>query len=170
MQAPPMPSPEAKEVKAFVDTMIGEPTPIDDSAEIEISDSVSAGTATAPMSPVKELGRTPAVSIFATKVPLMSYGLILSGVSIYLVTLVIFALSIVPLLLGWSLAIVGAMLITIGTSHAYDRSTLKRKRFNPTDEGVPTEDEKVVFICPSCNEEVLAGDRNCPACGARFAK
>jgi hypothetical protein len=170
MQAPQMPSPEAKEVKAFVDTMIGEPNPVDNSAEIEISDSVSTGTATAPMSPVNELGRTPAVSIFATKTSLMSYGLIFSGVSIYLVTLIIFALSIVPLLLGWSLAIIGAMLITIGTSYAYDRSALKQKRFNPIRENVPMEDEKIVFICPSCNEEVLAGDRNCPACGARFAK
>ena len=170
MQIPSMPSPEAKEVKAFVDTMIGEPTPIDNSAEIEISDSNASGMATAPMSPVKELGRSPAMAIFATKTSLMPYGLILSGVSLYLVTLIIFALSIVPLLLGWSLAIVGAMLITIGTSYAYDRGALKRKRFDPTSENAPIEKENIVLICPSCNEEVVAGDRNCPACGARFAK
>ena len=170
MQTPPMPSPEAKEVKAFVDTMIGEPTPIDTSAEIELSNSNVSGMATAPMGSVKELGRSPARSIFATKTSLMSYGLIVSGVSIYLVTLIIFALSIVPLLLGWSLAIVGAMLITIGTSYAYDRSALKRKRSDPTNGNAPMAEETIVLICPSCNEEVVAGDRNCPACGAKFAR
>jgi hypothetical protein len=170
MQTPPMPSPEAKEVKAFVDTMIGEPTPIENSAEIEISDSSVSDTATAPMSSVKELGRSPARATFATRTTLMSYGLILSGVSVYLVTLIIFALSIVPLLLGWSLAIVGAMLITIGTSYAYDRSALKRRRSKPTNGNAPMEEETIVLICPSCNEEVVAGDRSCPACGAKFAK
>jgi hypothetical protein len=170
MQTPPMHSPEAKEVKAFVDTMIGEPAQIDNSAEIEISDSNASGMATAPLSPVKELGPSPAVAIFATKTSLMSYGLIISGVSIYLVTLIIFALSIVPLLLGWSLAIVGAVLITIGTSYAFDQSALKRKRSDPINGNAPMEEETIVLICPSCNEEVVAGDRNCPACGARFAK
>ena len=170
MQTIPMPSPEAKEVKAFVDTMIGEPTPIGTSAEIEISNSNVSGMATAPMSSVKELGRFPARSIFATKTSLMSYGLIISGVSVYLVTLIIFALSIVPLLLGWSLAIVGALLITIGTSRAYDQSALKRKRSDPTEGNAPILEEAIVLICPSCNEEVVEGDRSCPACGARFAK
>ena len=170
MQTPPMHSPEAKEVKAFVDTMIGEPIQIDNSAEIEISDSNVSGMTTAPMSSVKELGRSPAWTKFSTKTPLMSYGLILSGVSVYLVTLIIFALSIVPLLLGWSLAIVGAMLITIGTSYAYDRSAFKQKRFDPSNGDTLIEKEQIVFICPGCNEEVVAGDRNCPACGARFAK
>jgi hypothetical protein len=170
MQTPPMPSPEAKEVKAFVDTMIGEPTQIDYSAGIEISDSSASEMATAPMSPVKELGRSSTKAIFATKMPLMSYGLILSGFSVYIVTLIIFALSIVPLLLGWSLAVVGAMLITIGTSYAYNRRALKRKWFDPTNGKAPIEKEDVVLICPSCNEEVEAGDRDCPACGARFAK
>ncbi len=170
MQTPSMPSPEAKEVKAFVDTMIGEPTKVDDSAEIEISDSSALGVAMAPMSPVNELGRPPAPATFGTKTPLISYGLIASGVSIYLVTLIIFALSIVPLLLGWSLAIIGAMLITFGVSYAYDRSAFGRRRAASAGENVPIEKEKLVLICPTCNEEVGANDRNCPACGARFAK
>jgi hypothetical protein len=165
-----MPSPEAKEVKAFVDTMIGEPTKTDDSAQIEISDSASAGMTTAPMSPVDELGESPVAAALRYKTHLISYGLIFSGVGIYLVTLIIFALSMVPLLLGWSLAIVGAMLITFGTSYAYDRGAFGKKRTASAGASVPNEKEKLVLICPTCNEEVEAGDHDCPACGARFAK
>jgi hypothetical protein len=170
MQTPSMPSPEAKEVKAFVDTMIGEPISIDNSAEIEISDSTSAGRTTIPLSPVKELGRSLTRKSFTAKTPMISYGLLASGVGIYLVTLIILALAIVPLLLGWSLAIIGAILITIGVSYMYDRSAFKRKRFAPTNGNAMIEEERIVLICPGCNEEVLEEDRDCPACGARFAR
>jgi len=170
MQTPSMPSPEAKEVKAFVDTMIGEPVKADESAQIEISDSASASMTMAPMRPVDELGKSPLAAASRYKTPLISYGLIFSGVGIYLVTLIVFALSMVPLLLGWSLAIVGAMLITFGTSYAYDRSAFGKKRTASAGASVPIEKEKLVLICPTCNEEVGAGDHNCPACGARFAK
>ncbi len=170
MQPPSMPSPEAKEVKAFVDTMIGEPTKVDDTADIEISDSSTSGLATAPMSPVKELGQSSTAHTFLSKSSMISYGMIISGVSIYLVTLIIFALSIIPLLLGWSLAIVGAMLITVGTSYAYNRRAPKSRRADSTGKHVPIEKEKLVLICPNCNEEVGAGDKHCPACGAKFAE
>jgi RNA polymerase subunit RPABC4/transcription elongation factor Spt4 len=169
-QIPSTPSPESKEVKAFVDTMIGEPTKIEDSAGMEVSDNSTSAMATAPMSPVEEIRQSPTIATFATKTPLISYGLIFCGINIYLATLIIFALSIVPLLLGWSLAIVGAMLITIGTSYVYDRSAFKRKRFDSTNDNVPIEEEELVLICPSCNGEVEASDRHCPACGAIFAK
>jgi hypothetical protein len=169
MQTPTMPT-ESKEVKAFVDTMIGEPAKADHSADIEISDSGATGMATAPLSPVNELGKSPALARFAIKTSMISYGLIASGVGLYLITLIIFALSIVPLLLGWTLAVVGAMLITIGTSYAYDRSAFGKRRAASAGVNVSIEKEMLVLICPSCNEEVASNDRNCPACGAKFAK
>ncbi len=168
MQTPSMPTPEAKEVKQFVDTMIGEPTKIDDSAEIEISDSGTSIKATAPMSPVRDLGKTSKKAAFNNKDFLLSYGLIASGGVIYIATLIIFALSIAPLLLGWTLAIVGALLITVGASYTYDRSTFGKKRVASANERYLGEKEKLVLICPTCNEEVGSRDRNCPACGAKF--
>jgi hypothetical protein len=171
MQTPTMPTPEAKEVKAFVDTMIGEPAKVDRSAEIEISDSSATGMATAPMSPVDELGKSHVAGRFSTKTPIFSYGLMVSGIGVYLVTLIIFALSIVPPLMGWPLAIVGAMLITIGTSLTYDRSAFGKKRAAASSSNqVQIEKEELVLICPNCNEEVGSNDRNCPACGTKFAK
>ena len=153
-----------------MDTMIGESAKVDKSADIEISDSSSSAMATAPISPVKELGKSSAGETIGSKRPLMSYGLIASGMVVYLATMMIFALSIVPLLLGWILAIEGAMLITIGTSYAYDRSAFGKKRAANAGEHDAMEKERLVLICPSCNEEVGSRDRNCPACGAKFAK
>ena len=150
--------------------MIGEPTKVDESAEVEISDSSASSKATAPISPVKELGRPSALETIGSKMRLISYGLITFGLVIYLATLILFALSIVPLLLGWTLAIIGAMLITIGTSYAYDRGAFGKKRVISAGELDPMEMEKLVLICPSCNEEVGSRDRNCPACGAKFGK
>lgn len=170
IKTPSMPTPESKEVKAFVDTMIGEPIKEEASADIVISDSNAAGMATAPLNPVRELGRTPRVAMFASKTWVLSYGLIASGLGIYLFNLIIFALAIMPLLLGWTLAIVGSILITIGTSHAYDLSSYGRKRAISSNESLSIEKEKLVLICPSCNEEVGSNDRNCPACGAIFAR
>ncbi len=169
MQTPSMPAPESKEVKAFVDTMIGEPVKVDASADIEISDYGATGMANAPMSPVKDLGRAPART-FAFKAPPLTHVLIASGIGFYLVALMVFTLSPVPLLLAWTMAIVGSMLVTIGAFNAYDQSNFGKRRAAAAGASAPIEKEMLVLICPSCNEEVGSRDRNCPACGARFVR
>jgi len=82
-------------------------------------------------------------------------GLIIAGIVIYIT-----ALAVAPGLgkaVGWSLAIVGAALITL----AVQRFIMIRRN-GP--------DGEEIVLCPNCHEVVTDHAPGCPSCGARFTK
>jgi len=170
MSTPDMPR-EAKEVRDFVETMIGEAAPVVQTARpapAPIAPPEGPKVAAAVLSPVKELGDRKAWEerrYFGMR-PL-PFSLLSVGLVIYLLTLILYgSLSVGPVI-GWSLAIAGALMITVGAGYVYDERMLKKRSDGPIAGNGKTSKEDVV-ICPKCNEKVNDMMGRCPNCGARF--
>lgn len=162
---------ENKEVRDFVETMIGEAAPVVQTARlapVPIASSEEPKVETAVLNPVKELGERKAWEerrYFGMR-PL-PFSLLSVGLVIYLITLILYgSLSVGPAI-GWSLAIVGALMIAIGAGYVYDERMLKKRGDEPVAGDSMTSKEDVV-ICPKCNEQVNDMMERCPNCGARF--
>jgi len=88
---------------------------------------------------------------------------------IYAVTLALYSMAMLSVAMGWSLAIVGALMITIGASSVYDKLVVAKKAPEPII-GRNTRAGDEVIICPRCHEEVDESDERCPSCGAAFTR
>jgi len=160
-----MPSAEMREVKAFVDTMIGQPV----SEPPAPSPMAEKQVVEAPVSPIGELrSELPVakVSRFGKSVRLPA-GIMAAGVVVYLIALGLYSITALDTPVGWGLAIAGAFTITLGAGFAYEAREIERRPIEPvigTVESAPNE----VVICPKCNELVSERADSCPNCGARF--
>jgi len=178
---------ESAEVAEFVESMIEEvgveeikelegptPVPIPEEAMPEIPE--------APAAPQeKKVVEKPAVpeSIPAAfdfgpmAVPAAIFG---AGAAAYSGILLFSILQPVNWMIGWTMSIAGAILMTVGCGRLYDawkRPAVPREDLGTGSvEPKVTQDEKgvEVFICPLCNEVVSENDDHCPNCGAEFER
>jgi hypothetical protein len=161
---PPIPE-EEREVKNFVETMIGEPVSAQAAAEVNLR---ASDIILSQPQPIRE-------EVVEVYVPHGSFisrywkMLLAGGVVVYLVTLTLYALSYLSVALGWGLAIAGALLITLGVSHIYDSRVEHKNPSEPIIGDMRHAGDEVV-ICPRCHEEVGEGDVRCPSCGAAFSR
>lgn len=161
-----LPAKEADEVKAFVDTMIGEPAAAEAAAVVTVQSGELAAARVAPSielgSPVETRKRTASMSKY-------TMGLLGAGAAVYLVTLVLYSMAMLSVAMGWALAIAGALMITVGASFIYDARVARQAKPEPViGQNVRGGDE--VIICPRCHEEVDESDDRCPSCGAAFTR
>jgi hypothetical protein len=163
----PAPIPEEeREVKNFVETMIGEPVSAKAAAEVNLR---ASDVMTLPLSPPEPLHEE-VVDVYVPQSSFLSRywkPLLGAGVAIYAVTLVLYSLSYLDLMLGWGMAIAGAVLITIGVSRLYDKRIERKVESEPIIGEMKHAGDEIV-ICPRCHEEVSVGDTRCPSCGAAF--
>jgi len=160
---PQIPTNEVKEVKAFVDTMIGEPVVAEAAAVVTVQSSDLANIQVGLGIPVT---RTERKEISINRYPVI---LIAAGALVYVATLIIYSLAMLSVMLGWAFAIVGAGLITIGASFIYDQRMASKGINEPVIGQMSMAGEEVV-ICPRCHEEVNEADDRCPSCGAAFTR
>jgi hypothetical protein len=164
---PPIPE-EEREVKNFVETMIGEPVSAQAAAEVNVRASDPLGLPLSHPQPMSE----EVVDVFVPQGSFISKywkAFLLGGAGIYAVTLVLYASSYLSVALGWGLAIAGALLITFGVSHIYDSRVEHKNPSEPIIGDMRHAGDEVV-ICPRCHEEVNEGDMRCPSCGAAFSR
>jgi hypothetical protein len=155
---------EEAEVKTFVDTMIGEPDSAQAAAVVTMrNDEV----VTMRMSRTSDLGEPRSAEGLAYKLSRYSMAFVGVGAIIYAVTLGLYSMAMLGLVVGWSMAILGAMLITIGASFIYDKRMAAKHVAEPVI-GRNTRAGDEVIICPRCHEEVAESDERCPSCGAAF--
>jgi hypothetical protein len=163
----PAPIPEEeREVKNFVETMIGEPVSAKAAAEVNLR---ASDAMTLPLSPAEPLHEE-VVEVYVPQSNFLTTywkPLLGAGVAVYVVTLVLYSLSYLDVLLGWGMAIVGAALITIGVSQLYDKRIERKAESEPIIGEMKHAGDEIV-ICPRCHEEVSEGDMRCPSCGAAF--
>jgi hypothetical protein len=167
--SPPPAAPEDKDVKMFVETMIGEP--IAAQAAAVVNPPATEVVFRAPTPPAEAVVMGEEVELPSRKSFLTAYSkvFLVAGVSVYLITLALYSLSYLDVALGWALAIVGALLLTIGVSTVYDSKVPKTSRHEPTIGKMDHAGDEVV-ICPRCHEEVSETDARCPSCGAAFSR
>jgi hypothetical protein len=164
---PPIPE-EEREVKNFVETMIGEPVSAQAAAEVNLTASDAITLPFNRPEPMRE-------EVVEVHVPQGSFiskyfkQFLVAGIAIYLVTIALYAMSYLDVVLGWGLAIAGALLITFGVSHIYDRKVEHTVPGEPMIGDMRHMGDEVV-ICPRCHEEVSEGDARCPSCGAAFSR
>ncbi|HUL39411.1 MAG TPA: zinc-ribbon domain-containing protein [Methanomassiliicoccales archaeon] len=164
---PPIPE-EEREVKNFVETMIGEPVSAQAAAEVNVSASEIAPLTLSHPAPLRE----EVVEVYVPQVTFVSkyWKLLLAGgAGVYAVALGLYASSYLSVALGWGMAIVGALLITFGVSHIYDSRVEHKVPSEPMIGSMRHAGDEVV-ICPRCHEEVSEGDARCPSCGAAFSR
>ncbi len=163
---PPIPE-EEREVKNFVETMIGEPVSAQAAAEVNVHAS--------EVIPLPLMQPQPSVEEVEVYVPQGSFisrywkAFLAGGVIIYIITLGLYATSYLSVALGWGLAIAGALMITFGVSHIYDSRVEHKAPSEPVIGDMRHAGDEVV-ICPRCHEEVNEGDARCPSCGAAFSR
>ncbi|MGD1060957.1 MAG: hypothetical protein ABR879_05820 [Methanomassiliicoccales archaeon] len=161
---------ESHEVKVFVDTMIGGPTPgpAPSPADIEIGVAVTE-------SPVNDLRpdqlieeRSEKALALSTRDGLgMPAGLMGGGVVVYAIALVAYSNTAIGLYLGWGLVIFGALVFTLGANWFYSRRAKGMSGEERMIGGEASASNEVV-ICPNCNELVGQSVDSCPNCGVRF--
>lgn len=163
----PAPVPEEeREVKNFVETMIGEPVSAKAAAEVNLR---ASDVLTLPLSPAEPLHEE-VVEVYVPQSNFISRywkPLLVAGAAVYAVTLVLYSLSYLDVMLGWGMAIAGAALITIGVSRLYDKRIERRVESEPIIGEMKHAGDEII-ICPRCHEEVSEGDMRCPSCGAAF--
>lgn len=152
------------EVKTFVDTMIGEPVSAEAAAVVTVH---SEDAALVRMNEVNDLGELGDADMHAFKLSNYYMAFIGVGAVIYAITLALYSMAQLSVAMGWSIAIVGAIMITIGASFIYDKRMAARNVPDPII-GRNTRAGDEVIICPRCHEEVSESDERCPSCGAAF--
>jgi hypothetical protein len=164
---PPIPE-EEREVKNFVETMIGEPVSAQAAAEVNVRASDAIGLTLSQPQPMEE----EAIDVYVPQTSFISKYwkiFLLGGAGIYVITLVLYASSYLSVALGWGLAIAGALLITFGVSHIYDSRVEHNSPSEPIIGDMRHAGDEIV-ICPRCHEEVSESDARCPSCGAAFSR
>jgi len=160
-----MPAADAKEVKTFVDTMIGEPVAAEAAAVVTVQ---SGDMAAVQMGYSGDLGQLDTTDHRTFKVSNYSMAFIGAGAALYLITLALYSMALLSVVMGWSIAIIGALMITVGASFIYDQKVALKGEPEPVI-GRNTRAGDEVIICPRCHEEVDDTDERCPSCGAAFA-
>ena len=163
---PPLPE-EEREVKNFVETMIGEPVSAQAAAEVNLNACDAISFPLRQPEPMRE----EVVDVYVPQGSFISKyhkQLLVAGIAIYVVTIALYGLSYLDVALGWGLAIAGALLITFGVSHIYDRKVEHKAAGEPMIGDMRHAGDEVI-ICPRCHEEVREGDARCPSCGAAFS-
>jgi len=159
---------EDKEVKTFVETMIGEPVTAQAAAVVNVQASEALMAPPVRMQEVvieEEVGH-PVRTGFLARYHKYFLG---AGAVVYAVTLALYSASYLSVPLGWGLAIAGAVLLTVGVSHFYD-TRIGSKGYGEPLIGKMSHSGDEVVICPRCHEEVSEGDSRCPSCGAAFSR
>jgi len=159
---------EDREVKTFVETMIGEPVTAQAAAVVNVqaSEVMMAPAVQRQEMIIEEEVGYPARTGFLSRY----YKLFLAaGVVIYVATLALYSISYLSVPLGWGLAIAGAVMVTIGVSHFYDTRVVLKGSGEPLIGKMSHSGDEVV-ICPRCHEEVSEGDSRCSSCGAAFSR
>jgi len=173
IQTPRQGPTDDRAVKDFMDIMIGEPAVERPIVQAPAPPPAPAPAAVAEPTSTEEFQSPPSVAEAASMLrrkSMMSYGLLSVGCAIYVVTLLVYSLSLISVVMGWSLAIIGALMITVGTSYLYDDRAAKRAPVRPVNARTTGKVEQEVLICPRCNEEVATADNRCPGCGVGFMK
>ncbi|MEM0449489.1 MAG: hypothetical protein QW520_06695 [Methanomassiliicoccales archaeon] len=158
---------EDMDIRAFVETMIGEP--VTAQAAAAVNSTISEAVVVDP----QKLETKSAESYVEVQ---QEYGfpfyidrfLLGIGVVIYVIALILYSMSYVDVPIGWALSIAGALTLTIGVSMAYERFTKKSSSFDKKIYNNAKVVEEVI-ICPRCHEEVEETDERCPSCGAAFS-
>lgn len=158
---------EDMDIRAFVETMIGEP--VTAQAAAAVNSTISEAVVVDP----QKLETKNAESYVEVQ---QEYGfsfyldrvLLGIGVAIYAIALILYSMSYIDVPIGWALSIAGALTLTIGVSVAYEKliqksSSSDKKTYNNT------KIVEEVIICPRCHEEVEETDERCPSCGAAFS-
>ncbi|MDD1755739.1 MAG: hypothetical protein LUQ39_02745 [Methanomassiliicoccales archaeon] len=164
---PPIPE-EEREVKNFVETMIGEPVSAQAASEVNLT---AADAITLPLRQPEPL-REEVVEVYVPQGSFISKyyrQFLVAGIAIYVVTIALYAMSYLDVVVGWGLAIAGALLITFGVSHIYDSKVEHKAPGEPMIGDMRHAGDEIV-ICPRCHEEVSEGDARCPSCGAAFSR
>lgn len=101
-------------------------------------------------------------------------AVLVSGVAAYLGVLLFSVVQPVNWTIGWTVSIVGAIMVTVGCSRLYDVwKHPGEARPGPGGGGeepraMRGDKDSEVLICPVCNEMVSENDDHCPNCGAEF--
>ena len=159
---------EEKEVKNFVETMIGEPVTPQAAAVVNVQANeaiIHPGVLATPAAEAPIGACLPRQSFLSHYHRFM----LMAGAGVYAVTLPLYSLSYLSTTLGWGLSATGALLITLGIGHIHDA---RMARATPGDQliGRSIRPRDEVVICPRCHEEVRERDSRCPSCGAAFSR
>ncbi len=112
-------------------------------------------------------------TVFDMRTVVVPVAILASGVAAYVGILLFSVFQPVNWALGWTISIVGAIMVTYGCGQVYEiwknpNAHNKRIAGRQLKPEVAGEKGKEVFICPLCNEVVSENDDHCSSCGAEF--
>ncbi len=163
---------ESHEVKVFVDTMIGEPTPETAPAPPSVEPMVGVAVEESPATELRSdqeviVREKDEAGLSLREGITMPAGLMGGGVVVYAAALTAYSNAAVGMSVGWGMAIAGALFFTVGAHWFFKRrATARIVEEQMIGEGSVANNE--VIICPKCNELVNEKVKSCPSCGARF--
>ncbi|MCQ5375163.1 MAG: hypothetical protein NO474_00980 [Methanomassiliicoccales archaeon] len=105
------------------------------------------------------------------KATLLTAGFVIVGFSAYLTILLISSVFTVNWFLGWTVSIVGALMVVFGFTQIIGMKRVGEgaSRCDSESSDMNGDNEELeVLICPVCHEVVSSDDQICPACGAIF--
>ena len=111
--------------------------------------------------------------VFDMRTVIVPVAVLASGVAAYVGILLFSVFQPINWAVGWTISIVGAIMVTYGCGQVYEiwknpnarNKRIAGRQFKPE---VTGEEGKEVFICPLCNEVVSENDDHCRSCGAEF--